>query len=201
MLIAAALRALISLAILGGNVLFCSATPTQAPSAATCSERLPGGTPTAESYSDCTISPPWWTSYLSCPVTPIHTERYTGKVYPNELALYNIPWLQMDVPGLTVIAHLFYGNRPLHTDGEFPGGDYAKVLWQATPRILNLTLTATSLSNPTLAPIPITIISSAGVDWATYLVIPTPGCWRVDVGGKTEAGAQVSASAVFVVVE
>ena len=204
-MIAATLRSALALIIFSGNLVFSAATPaapsspTAAPWAAQCSDPSPG-TPT-DSYTNCTISPQWWTSYSSCPITPVHTERYTGKVYPNEQALYEIPWLKLASPSGTAIAHLFSGNRPLPVNATFSDGSMAKVLWQTTPRVLNFHMTATSLSESAEPPAPITDFNSAGVDWASYVNIPKPGCWRVDVGGTTEAGDQITWSAVFIVVE
>jgi hypothetical protein len=169
---------------------------------ATCSQRVADGAPTTAAYTDCTISAPWWSSYASCPITPIHTERYTGAMLGNQAALATIPWLKLENESGAAIGHLFYGNRPLPVDATFPDGMMAKVLWQTTPPVNNFEMTATSLTDPTLAPVALEDINRADAhDWATYLRIPQPGCWRLDVGGTTDAGAELTWSAVVIVVE
>ena len=152
----------------------------------------------------CTLSKPWWTAWFDCPVTPVE-----GGLWPARRAgddgLARIPWVQAEPSASGVVAHLFSGSRPLHTDNHFPDGARAKVLWTFPRPVSRFAMTATDLGNPGT---PLTIwevdadgtASDASDQVPTYLDIPSAGCWRVEVRAQDEAG-EFMASATFVVID
>lgn len=123
-----------------------------------------------------------------CSVTPIQASRFSR---PD---LDGLPWLQADPASSGITAHLFYGNRPLHTGGQFPDGTAAKILWvidnpQATRE---LEITGSSLSNK-YATFDLTAPAalSPPTDYPSIVDVPTPGCWQFILKSGTVMGIMV----------
>jgi len=203
MMFTVAVRSFLTLALFASSLLFSSATPTTTSTTLGCTIWRTGAVNMAD-QPDCTLSEPWWNSWTSCGITPVHSEPWV-MTYPGDQGLQNVPWIKLDSTGASAFAHLFYGNRPLHVGGEFPDGVNAKVLWQVDRIVTDLTLTATKIGDRAQTPVSIptyaTNVASNASQWPSNLSIPTPGCWRVDLDARTTSGGAVKASAVFIVVE
>jgi hypothetical protein len=206
MMVESYLRVVASLVIFGVGLMFQSATPETSANVLGCTIWRTGSVAGVELDPNCTLSPPWWDSYSSCRITPIHADVWTA-TSDADAGLALIPWVAPEATGAKIVGHQFYGNRPLHTDATFPDGSMAKVLWQFDPAVLGLTLIAHDLGDRSKAPVEIHDVGAANTtsglstDWPSYVRIPTPGCWRVDLDATTATGQAVHASVTYIVVD
>jgi hypothetical protein len=149
----------------------------------------------------CTDSVPWWTAWYSCPITPIHGERWQGTQAGDE-GLEVIPWVRAEPVSAGLVGHLFFGSRPLHTGGRFHDGGNAKVLWQSDRPLSAMRITAVDLAGGGQ---PVTIVdapaSTGETQWPSLVDIPSAGCWRVDLRARDPDGREIVGSVTFIVID
>lgn len=149
----------------------------------------------------CTSSVPWWTSWYSCPITPVHGERWTA-TRAGDKGLEAIPWVQAEPASSGLVGHLFFGSRPVHTGGRFPDGANAKVLWQSDRPLSGMHITATNIDGWGPAVTVVDAPEPTGyTQWPSSVDIPTAGCWRVDLRARAADGSDVAGSVTFVVID
>jgi len=153
----------------------------------------------------CTQSDPWWTSWSSCEITPVHSEPYPDSTGGNAIFAI-LPWVQAENANAVIVGHQWYGNRPLHVGGKFPAESMnAKVLWQFAEPVRDLTITGTDLSDASATPVSIVTgpanTSPASTQWPSLLSIPVSGCWRVDLAATDVDGNPVTGSVTYIVVD
>jgi hypothetical protein len=149
----------------------------------------------------CTYSVPWWTAWYSCPITPIHGERWTA-TRAGDRGLEVIPWVRAEPASAGLVEHLFFGSRPLHTGGRFPDGGNAKVLWQSDRPLSAMKITATTIDG---ADQTVGIVDSpeSAVDtqWPSLVDLPSAGCWRVDLRAYDRDGREVTGIVTFIAID
>jgi hypothetical protein len=153
----------------------------------------------------CTLSLPWWHAWQNCDITPVHAERFE---YPRpfDQQLKSIPWIVADSDEVTVIGHLFYGNRPLIAGGHYDlDGANAKWLWEFGERVELQSISGVNLWNPSeTMTMPFSVANSndaVSTEFPTIMDFPSGGCWKTTLAGKTEDGAPFSASVIFIVID
>ena len=167
MAIVAIVRLLFAFALATTGLSFDTATPAaSSPAVAGCTAWRTGPV-SSDYFPECTLSDPWWTSWSSCDASPVHSEPWKPDDGASQ-GLTGIPWMQPDATGARVVAHLYYGNRPLHTNGAFPNGDAAKILWTFDRPVTGLTLIATKLGDGSQPVVSIdTGVASSSTDFGT----------------------------------
>jgi hypothetical protein len=129
----------------------------------------------------CTTAPDQVKNWTHCRLSPVHSEPWTGGI----AGLENVPWIQAEPASAGLSGHLFFGNQPLHVNGQFPDGRSTKLLWivdnaQAGTGLsftaINLTgggQVSRVLSEPGAGPAsPMTQVPSV-------IDLPEPGCWEL----------------------
>ncbi|MDQ6880270.1 MAG: hypothetical protein M3082_21710 [Candidatus Dormibacteraeota bacterium] len=107
-------------------------------------------------------------------------------------------WIQAEPSNSGLYAILLYGNQPLYAGGLEPNGAAPKVIWLADPMMgghtLELAVTklgtteALQLHATWFPPGDATPIENF-LEFGQGLVIPDPGCWRVDIRTGTVQGS------------
>lgn len=120
-----------------------------------------------------------------CPITPIHTEPYSGPGSGSDPV--GIPWTQAAPASSGITAFLFYASSDgpfLHTGGQFPNGTNDKILWvienpQATDTV---DISGKALSNPSETfDQTFPVADSPADNYPSIIEIPAPGCWQVTI--------------------
>ncbi len=143
----------------------------------------------------CSESVPWWSTWGNCSMTPIHSEPWA-----HQEGLRRLPWVQAEPTTAGIVGHLYYGNRPLHTNGKFPDGTDTKVLWTFARPITRFKATAIDLSSTASAMTLWDRSTTEGAEaWPSGIDLPSAGCWRIDLA-TTDADGMSSVSSVTLIV-
>ena len=118
-----------------------------------------------------------------CAPTPVQTAPWPGDIS----GLASVPWVQADPVSAGVVGHLYYGNRPMATNGEFPDGAATKILWTIhnpdageDSELSGVNLTGAGTYHQIFA------AASSGhrisrLQVPSLLELPRPGCWELTV--------------------
>jgi hypothetical protein len=111
-----------------------------------------------------------------------------------------IPWVQAEPASAGIAGVLFYGNRPLHTDGRFPDHTAAKILWVVRHPAVGqqIEIAGQNLTGTGVVQQREDGVASAAPGYREFpsiVDLPTPGCWRLSL----TSGAAM-ASVIFLVV-
>jgi hypothetical protein len=180
------------------------ATPVASP-AVSCTVWSQEGVYGADRPEQCTLSLPWWNAWQNCDITPVHAELFE---YPRpfDQHLKSIPWIVADSDDVTLIGHLFYGNRPLIAGGHYDlDGANAKLLWEFGERVELESITGVNLWNLSeTMTMPFSVANSndsVSTEFPTIMDFPAGGCWQTTLVGTTEAGVSFSATVIFIVID
>lgn len=153
----------------------------------------------------CTLSEPWWHAWENCDITPVHAERFE---YPRpfDQHLKSIPWIIAESADVTLIGHLFYGNRPLIEGGRYDlDGAHAKVLWEFGEHVQLESVTGVNLWNPDETATLLYSVANSNTSYSSqfpmYMIFPSGGCWETTLAGIKEDGEAFSAAATFIVID
>lgn len=152
----------------------------------------------------CTASPPWWSAWGTCDITPIQSQRWLASA-AGDAGLERLPWVIAAPEDSGIIGHLFMGSRPLPVDHTYPDGSYAKVLWRFSEGVRDFRMTATNVWDEQAEPI--TIVEDDGPDaapssqWPSYVSVPSAGCWEVQVSGVGEGRERIEGTVTFIAIE
>lgn len=146
------------------------------------------------------VSPPWWSSWSNCDITPL--EAGEGDTFFEQL-----PRLELVAGDIEVTGLFFAGDRPLPVGGEFPDGSSAKVFWQFSERVEDFSISGTRLDGSDTTPHvladphPANSSSGSSWEWSSILEIPEAGCWEIQLSAIDKSGEAFETRFVFVAVE
>jgi hypothetical protein len=125
-----------------------------------------------------------------CAATPIRTTPFP------EHGLGPLPWIEASPASAGITGHLFYAYglhgkaAELHTHGVMPHERSTKILWvikhAGTGRMLNIAGRNLTGGGTMHQRFPVAI--SPANNYPSILDVPTPGCWRFQLGSGTVQG-------------
>ncbi len=127
-----------------------------------------------------------------CPITPIHTEPYSGP--GSGSAPVGIPWAQADPASSGITAFLFYASSDgpfLHTGGQFPNGTNDKILWviENSQAANVVDISGKALTNPQEAfDQTFPVADSPADNYPSIIDVPAPGCWQATITSGSVTG-------------
>jgi hypothetical protein len=129
---------------------------------------------------------------LNCPESP-----RLGT--PGPAILPSLPWIAAHPTSSGIIGILFYGNRTIHSGGEFPRERLStKILWLVRRALAGdqLEIRGTESSGKTrfeqLERPALRIDPKAEYDeFPSIVMIPVPGCWRLELSSGLAKGEVV----------
>jgi hypothetical protein len=131
-----------------------------------------------------------------CPITPIHTEPYSGPGSGSDPV--GVPWVQAQPASSGITAFLFYAASDgpfLHTGGHFPNGTNDKILWviENPQAASDVEISGKALSNPreTFAQT-FPVAASPTDNYPSIIDVPAPGCWQFTITSGPVTGTMTA---------
>ena len=129
---------------------------------------------------------------MICPATPVHPETL-----PIAGAPANVPWVQATPHRAGIVGVLFaYDGAPtfdLWTNGLGPNGQATKILWviRNVHAALNVVVRGHDLGGPATFRQSFPVAGGHGAMYPSIVVIPSAGCWRLDVSSGGARGSLI----------